>query len=228
MSCCGDNWLVPGADPNNGGGGGGGTVTAVTGTNAAIVSETSPGVYNVDVIPTRMNDMSGDVILTGGGRGINVFNDYPNNTITFVPELVATTGALTNPSFTYTGPGGLPPNRITVEISSTETFTGRYLVFFQAQFSGPGNSYTVTPNETTLTFSGGANNQANFRFTQEPPPGPPLVVEKTIGISNSFYANFGLVPSNIEVRLQITNAPTFVGSVFFTSGIYTAIKIADV
>jgi len=182
MSCPGDNYIVPGANPcDGGGGGGGGTVTAVTGTNAAVATQTSPGVYNIDVVipPTPL----------------------PN-----LPRIVS---GLPNVTFNFTGNTGTPPNLLTIIALSTEFLTGTWLITATMSFDTPGGAPYNTSVNTLYKFGGGYEGLNANEITGLPNPSNTERQSLTITFCENFGISPG---SRVQARCDLYNLANYNGS----------------
>lgn len=216
MSCFGENYVVPGANPCAPPAEGG-TVDNITGSGSVTVTQPIAGTFNVDVpalpIQSSVNEIYGDVRIESADGSIIVENDFANKIINLRPFFNVITGSFSNPTYSWSG---APGNDLTMTATSTVSYTGTWMFFYQAAVGPTG----WTPGTNCYTrWTAGPLNSQNVRQVDMG------VVLTTLEHSCAFMDEFGTTPRTVYVRcvlnnINYTSNPTF-------SGLYYACKLSD-
>lgn len=202
------NYVVPGADPFNSGG-----VQSVTGSGSATVTEPTTGVYNVDVPNASINTINGAITLNSPDGSIVVTNDAPTKTISLRPFFDVITGAFTNPTYSW---APAPTSDLTMSASSTTTYTGTWMFFYQASV-GPVGWTPLTNCYTRWT--------AGAQFSQNVRQVDMGVVTTTLEHSCAFINEFGTTARPIVVGCVLNNINYTANPAF--GGLFYACKLSQ-
>jgi hypothetical protein len=169
MSCAGDNWIVPGANPCSGGGGGTAGVTQLNNFTGSITIDSSDdsivvsnqgGLINLTTTGTTntvqtINGISGNLQLTGTGLTTvsNVLDQFTINTT--IPDNVNSLNGLQGVVSIGAGTGmEVVPSGNTLVLNSTVTAGVETLNTLSGGLSlVGGTNVTITPGINTITIS---------------------------------------------------------------------------
>ena len=186
MSCAGDNYVVPGANPCN--------QTPVTTT-------------------TSINTVDGAITLNSPDGSIVVNTESPSKTISFRPFFDVVTGSFLNPTYSW---APAPTSDLTMSASSTTTYTGTWMFFYQASV-GPTGWTPLTNCYTRWT--------AGPQFSQNVRQVDMGVVATTLEHSCAFINEFGTTARPIVVGCILNNI-AFTANPSF-GGLFYACKLSQ-
>jgi len=177
MSCAGNNYVVPGADPC---------------------------IPPTPTTPTTVNTIDGEILLNSPDGSIVVTNNIPTKTISLRPFFDVLTGSFLNPTYSFSGP---PNNDLTMTATSTTTYTGTWMFFYQASVGNTGWS----PFSNCYTrWTAGPVGSTNVRQVDMG------VILTILEHSCAFIDDFGTTPRAVRVscvlnNISFTTNPTFGG-----------------
>jgi hypothetical protein len=183
MSCAGDNFVVPGANPCN------------------------------QTPATSINTIDGAITLNSPDGSIVVANNGPSKTISLRPFFDVITGSFLNPTYSW---APAPTSDLTMSASSTTTYTGTWMFFYQASV-GPTGWTPLTNCYTRWT--------AGPQFSQNVRQVDMGVVATTLEHSCAFINEFGTTARPIVVGCILNNI-AFTANPSF-GGLFYACKLSQ-
>jgi hypothetical protein len=185
----------------------------VTGTDAAVVTQPVAGTYNVNVPNRGVNEMYGDITIQSADGSIVVENDYVNNVINLRPFFNVISGSFASPTFSWNP----ATSDLTMTATSTTTYTGTWMFFYQATL---GQTGWATSGTCFLRWSAGPVGSENVRQTDVG-----AVNGNPVYHSNSFIDEFGTTPRAVRLGCVLNNI-TFTSNPSF-GGIFYSCKLSD-